>query len=146
MIYIEAPKNYSGNEKSLFLAWWITGCEDWQSEFIEYFKDTSLAIINPRRKDFDITNSSLETEQITWEHEHLEKADIISFWFGKETLCPIVPYELWKYINTHKEVFIWIEPWYQRTRDVEIQAKLVRPNMIIVDNLADFSLQVKDIL
>ena len=146
MEYIEAPQEYNWDKTNLFLAWWITNCEDWQERFTNYFKDTSLAIMNPRRRNFDVTDSSIEMQQITWEHKHLEKADIISFWFWKETLCPIVLYELWKYINTSKQIFIWIEPGYQRTSDVKIQTQLVRPDLKIVNSLSGLAKQVKNIL
>lgn len=135
MNYIEAPEIYTWNSQTLFLAWWISNCPDWQKEFIQYFKQTSLTIINPRRYDFDVADTSMEEEQIKWEHEHLEKSDIISFWFPKETLCPITLYELGKYAKSQKDIFVWVEDNYSRKRDVEIQMWLLRPNMQICSSL-----------
>jgi len=142
MKYIEAPNNHTSNEKSLFVAGWISNCPNWQEEFILYFKDKTITIFNPRRKNFDINNKNLELEQITWEHNHLEKADIISFWFPKETLCPIVLYELWKYIKSDKQIFIWVDSEYQRKSDVEIQTKLVNPDIEIVYSIKDLAEQI----
>ena len=71
MIYeIKAPGNperpvYSCN---VFLAGGITGCRDWQRiviEYLKYFDDIyklgSVAVFNPRRDDFDVSDS----EEIT---------------------------------------------------------------------------------
>jgi Nucleoside 2-deoxyribosyltransferase like len=81
MKYIECPEEYTGNDLSLFLAGGITGCPDWQKEILNLLQDTPLVIINPRRADFDVNNPSMEQEQIHWEHRHLERAKMISFWF-----------------------------------------------------------------
>jgi len=142
MKYIEAPEIHTWKNQSLFIAGWISWCPDWQKEYINYFRDTSLAVLNPRRTDFNIEDKSVEIEQITWEHEHLEKADIISFWFGKETICPIVLYELGKYANSNKEIYVWVDPAYERKSDVEIQMDLVRPNLQVVNSLKDLANQI----
>jgi len=145
MRYIEAPDIYQSEGKSLFIAWGISNCPDWQKEYINYFKDTSLTLLNPRRNNFDIDDKSVEIEQITWEHEHLEKADIISFWFWKETICPIVLFELWKYANSAKNICVGVHPEYQRKSDVEIQLWLIRPEIKVVSNLKDLAKEAQNL-
>lgn len=142
MKYIEAPDIYTWNNTSLFIAGWISNCPDWQKKFVEYFRETNLTLINPRRYKFDIHDTSIEEQQIKWEHEHLEKSDLISFWFPKETLCPITLFELWKYIRSDKKIFIWVDEKYSRKRDIEIQTRLVKPDIEICYCLESLSQEI----
>ncbi|MDJ0716142.1 MAG: nucleoside 2-deoxyribosyltransferase domain-containing protein [Prochloraceae cyanobacterium] len=131
MKYVEAPNKFLGNEKSLFLAGGITGCPDWQQDVVKALKDESITILNPRRKNFPIDESTASFEQIEWEYLHLRKASAILFWFPHESLCPIVLYELGAWSMTDKPIFIGVDPEYQRKLDVEIQTSLVRPEVSI---------------
>ena len=144
MKYIECPEVYEGNEKSLFLAGGITNCPIWQPDLVKLLEDTDLIILNPRRKHFPTDNSNIEEEQITWEYNHLRKASAVSFWFPRETLCPITLYELGKQSAGKKPIFIGVHPSYQRRRDVEIQTRLARPEVKIVYSLESLAEQVKD--
>lgn len=145
MKYIECPEIYEdiGNERSLFIAGGITNCSDWQSELVEKLKDENLIILNPRRKHFPINDPNVEIEQIKWEYEHLKKASAISFWFAPETLCPITLYELGKQSILSKNLFIGVHPNYARKLDVEIQTKLIRPEIKIVYSLHNLADQIK---
>lgn len=139
MEYIESPKNYNGKGKSLFLAGGITNCPNWQLDLVDLLKNENIIILNPRRKNFLLNDPIVNKKQIKWEHNHLRKAKAISFWFPKETLCPIVLYELGSWSMTDKPLFIGVHPEYKRREDVEIQTKLVRPDIKIVYNLKDLS-------
>jgi hypothetical protein len=138
-IIVEAPnENYSLEcqvSKKLFLAGGITNCENWQAKVIKELKDEeNLTIYNPRRKKFNITKKSIQEEQIVWEYKHLKEADLICFWFSKETICPITLYELGMWGNSRdhydrmlsKRIFIGIDPEYSRKEDVIIQTILAR--------------------
>lgn len=142
MKYIECPEIYEGKELSLFLAGGITNCHDWQKELVELLKDTNLTLLNPRRKNFQENNTDIEKQQITWEFDHLKKASAVSFWFTKETLCPITLYELGKQSASKKPIFIGVHPNYKRKRDIEIQTKLILPEIKIVYSLNDLAKQI----
>jgi len=144
MKYIEAPTEYQGKEKSLFLAGGITNCPDWQAELTDLLKNEDVVLLNPRRANFPIHDPDAAQEQIEWEYRHLRKADAISFWFPKETMCPIVLYELGAHSMTDKPLFVGVHPDYARRKDVEIQTGLVRPNIEIVYDLNSLSTQIKD--
>ena len=144
MKYIECPETYEGNEKSLFLAGGITNCSDWQKELVNMLKEIDLVILNPRRKNYDSKEENIDEKQIKWESEHLNKATAVLFWFTKETLCPITLYELGKKSALNKPIFIGVHPEYARRRDVEIQTKLIRPEIKIVYSLKDLAKQIKD--
>ncbi|MEK6757808.1 MAG: nucleoside 2-deoxyribosyltransferase domain-containing protein [Nanoarchaeota archaeon] len=143
MKYIECPEIYEDNESSLFLAGGITGCGNWQQELVKLLGDQNITLINPRRKSYLFNNSTMEKEQIVWEHNHLKKATAISFWFPKETLCPITLYELGKSSMQNKSIFVGVHPEYKRKSDIEIQTALVRPEIKIVYSLKNLSNQIK---
>lgn len=147
MKYIEAPKIYIEEgllvpAKSLFLAGGISGCENWQSRMVLYLRDVSIILLNPRRKEFPIDDPEAAQAQIEWEYEYLRKASMILFWFPSETLCPIVLYELGAWSMTDKKLFVGVHPEYKRRQDVEIQTKLVRPEIQIVYDLGTLSEQI----
>ncbi|MEK6933918.1 MAG: nucleoside 2-deoxyribosyltransferase domain-containing protein [Nanoarchaeota archaeon] len=143
MRYVECPQVYNGNERSIFLAGGISNCPIWQSDLTNLLEDTDLALLNPRRKLYPSENTNIEEEQITWEFEHLERASAVSFWFPKETLCPITLYELGKQNSGSKTLFIGVHPEYSRIKDIEIQTRLSRPEITIVYSLPDLSEQIK---
>jgi hypothetical protein len=104
MQIIKPPKSYikSKNQFSVFLAGSIEMgiAENWQA-FIEkelsVFKD--LIILNPRRDDWDSSwEQSLKDtrfhEQVSWELEGLENADLVIFYFAPETKSPTSMMEL----------------------------------------------------
>jgi len=143
MEYIEATEEYNGTKKSLFLAGGITGCLDWHKKVSNDLEDLDIAVINPRRAKFPIDDPSAAKEQIEWEYRHLRKADMISFWFCEETLCPIALYELGAWAMTKKPIFVGVHPNYKRRADVEIQLGLIRPEVKIVYALDDLVEQIK---
>ena len=145
MIYVEALKEYTGNGPSIFLGGGITGTSDWQTDIVGYLKylvKPDLVVLNPRRKNFPIDDPTASFKQIEWEFNMLQKSSAILFWFCKETLCPIVLYELGAHIKDQKPIFIGMDPEYQRRQDVEIQTKLVRDGVDIKYNLKELALQV----
>ncbi len=149
MLYIEAPNGYRRTKTayiSVFLAGGISGCPDWQAEMVDRLRDTSLVLLNPRRADFPIHDPTAAKAQITWEYQHLRKADTILFWFPCETLCPITLYELGAWSMTDKPLFVGVHPDYQRRQDVEIQTRLVRPDVQMAYSLADLAARVREAL
>jgi hypothetical protein len=146
MKYIEAPREFegdlSGYRRSVFLAGGITNCPAWQQEMVELLESTNLVLFNPRRKDFPIGDPNAAREQIEWEYRYLRKAASILFWFPKETLCPIVLFELGSWSMTGSPIFVGVHPEYERRQDIEIQMSLVRPTLEIVYDLDDLAKQV----
>jgi len=141
MIYIEAPNYVDTDKRSLFLAGGISNCPNWQAEILSHLDNLDIAVFNPRRKNFSL-ETGVNRQQIEWEHTYLRKASIISFWFCKETLCPITLYELGAWSMTNKPLIIGLDPEYGRREDVEIQTKLVRPEIQIVYSLKELLLQI----
>jgi len=144
MQYVEAPKEYNGSERAIFLAGTITGAVDWQTVLVQLLKDEDIVIFNPRRKSYNSSDTWYEEEQIKWEHKYLKRANAISFWFSRETLSPITLYELGAWSATDKTLFVGIDPGYSRIRDVEIQTGVARPDVKVCYNLADLAKSIKE--
>ena len=144
MRYIEAPKNYIKRKSvAIFLAGGITNCPDWQQELVKLLENTNLVILNPRRENFPIHDPNAAQEQITWEYEHFKKADMISFWFSRGSLNPIVLFELGKWlVQDEKPIFIGIDPKYERRQDVEIQTWLERGDFVFTYSLDGLAIQI----
>lgn len=125
--------------KAIFLAGGITNCPDWQQPVAErLYEMTNLIIFNPRRLNWNMENSEVESKkQIIWEHNQLQRAQIILFWFPEETLCPITLLELGKYLVSDKKLIIGTHPNYQRRLDVLVQTELVRREQDVYDNIDD---------
>lgn len=138
MRVVEAPEKYEIKENDIccFLAGGITGRPDWQKEVIKLLQEKNpenLVIFNPRRKDFDFTDPFASRKQIEWEFYYLNRMDIFSMYFCKDTIQPICLYELGRYMEVMKNRFpdsyidriiISIEPVYARMYDVIDQANL----------------------
>lgn len=139
MDYVECPGTSDSIKISLFLAGGISGCRNWQQNIISKLSPLDIILYNPRRKDYDHKNPDIAQEQIEWEEKHIMKADVVAFFFCKETLCPVTLYELGVCNAVEgKKVVIGMDPEYQRRIDVEIQTKLKQPNTPIIYGLEEF--------
>jgi hypothetical protein len=128
MEYIEAPEVWKRlpDQPSVFLAGGITGCPNWQREVARELITTNYAVLNPRRESFPAGHPEAIEQQIRWEFDHLRKADLIAFWFCKETLQPITLFELGAWSRgTNPAVLVGVEPGYPREMDVHIQMSLL---------------------
>jgi len=133
-VVLQAP-NYSEKSlasRSIFLAGGITNCPNWQNEVIEKLFDIpDLVIFNPRRDNFDTGDEKESDVQIEWEFKHLEKADMILFWFSEGSLNPITLFEygLWGRLRLPtqgnvRRIFVGTHPNYPRSFDVRKQTSL----------------------
>lgn len=123
------------HEVSLFLAGGISNCADWQAEVVKALADTDVAVLNPRRANFNIDDPNETIRQITWEFDHLQKATAILFWFPPETLCPITLFEYGKWLVRNKPLFVGCHPGYKRIDDVRYQTRLERPLLVVHTDL-----------
>lgn len=142
MIYVQCPARVAvpdSHKPWVFIAGGISNCPDWQSEMVRRINidlklDDEVVVINPRRKDFDILDPEMTVVQIEWEHEHLDNADVIMFWFPFHTLCPITLYELGVYAARGTKLIVGCHPAYAREVDVRKQLSLIRPDITVHDN------------
>lgn len=135
MVYVEAPNVVPPNRRSLFLAGGITDCPPWQDQLMQMIRPLDIVVYNPRRANFPIHDPNAAYAQIKWEYERLREAAVISFWFCKETMCPIVLFELGAHLMTCKPILVGVAPGYPREQDVRIQTGLQRPEIQIRTSL-----------
>lgn len=141
--YYESPQIFG--RPSLFLGGGISGCPDWQSDMVKLLDGmgSDLALINPRATNFDVKNEARTEVQIKWEYQMLRRADGILFWFAKETIQPIVLFELGTHLMVPgKPIFIGMHPEYSRKIDVKVQTAEIRPEIQIVYSLQALAGQV----
>ncbi len=138
---VTAPED-SGSPRgpTLFLAGSIDmgAAVEWQKRVIEALADMpEVTIFNPRRTDWD---SSWEqdishpefNEQVTWEMDHLDKADVICFYFDAEGKAPITLLELGLHAADRKCVVCCPEGYWRRGN---VQMVCDRFNIPMVDDL-----------
>ncbi len=114
------------NSITIFLAGSIEmgSAKNWQSEVEEYLKNKSVTIFNPRRESWDsswVQRQSNPTfnEQVNWEMNRLEEANIIFMNFIAETKSPITLLELGAHLNDGKLIVCCPEEFW-RVGNVEI--------------------------
>lgn len=111
------------NEFSIFLGGSIEmdKAERWQDKLTQILlaKFNDIVIFNPRRDNW---NSSLENkienpvfdEQVSWEYEHLKKADIILIYFQPGTYSPISLLELGLFAKDNKVIVCCPEGYWRK--------------------------------
>ena len=117
----------------LFLAGGISNCPDWQAEAVELLAEglkhvqRDVMVANPRRAEGLESTGPAAARQIAWEHNMLSKAALVSFWFPKETLCPITLLELGVQMGEGRaKVIVAAEGAYARRFDLIEQIGLAR--------------------
>jgi hypothetical protein len=146
MRYVEAPDEYDGGGRALFLAGGISGTGDWQACAAELLAGTDLVLLNPRRRDYRAGDPAAARDQIAWEYRHLRGAWGRLFWFPPETLCPIALFELGAWSRSSEPLFVGTHRDYARRLDVEVQLGLARPDVRVVDSVEKLAGQVIDAL
>ena len=156
MIEIQAPNptpfEYRDNF-TLFLAGSIEmgTAEHWQNRVIETLKDCKrLTIYNPRRADWDsswvqsIDNPQFK-EQVEWELEHLQRANLAIFYFDPSTKSPIILMELGMMSNPWSPLTIVVCPkGFWRRGNVEIFCN--REGIEFFETLEDAIEKIKEIM
>ena len=109
MKIITAPDLLMLQSPSIFLAGSIEQdkADRWQDQVIEQLKDSSVTILNPRRAKWDASlEQSIDnkhfTEQVNWELDALEMADVILLYFDPKTQSPISLLELGLFAKSKK--------------------------------------------
>lgn len=113
-------------EKSVFLAGSIDlgKAQEWQNELVESLKDWEGVVLNPRRPDWDSGwSQSIDHpqfyEQVNWELEGLEKADLIVYYFAPGSQAPVTLLELGLYAKSGKAV-VCCPSGYWRKGNIDI--------------------------
>jgi hypothetical protein len=123
-IHVQKPKIFLGGAIEMGMA------EDWQKRVISELTDHDIAILNPRRTDWDPTWKQVISNpqfngQVEWELNGLDDSDIILFVFAsnineaKKIKAPITLLELGLHIR-EKTCFVCCPEGYWRKGNVDI--------------------------
>jgi len=128
MKQIQAPHliPYDKLARYVFLAGSIEmgNAEKWQDKIIKELRDSIWTILNPRRDDWDSSwvqsiENKLFNEQVIWELDALEAADIIVLWFDPNTKSPISLLELGLFAGSEK-MLVYCPEGFWRKGNVDI--------------------------
>ena len=119
---IYAPHSYAHiKQPKVFLAGSIDNgqAEDWQNWLYTQLTAIDVALLNPRRPDWDSSlkpesdNASFR-EQVEWELKGLRDADLIVMYFAPTSKAPITLLELGLFANSGKLVVCCPEGYWRR--------------------------------
>jgi len=119
----------TSEKSSVFLAGSIEMgvAEDWQTKFTNAMSGENILILNPRRDNWDptweqsITNPKF-VEQVSWELNALDFADIIVMYFDPNTKSPISLLELGLHAASGK-LMVCCPDGFWRKGNVEVVCK-----------------------
>jgi hypothetical protein len=119
---------------------------DWQTSLADSLSDLPIAILNPRRDDWD--NSWVEDisfpkfrEQVEWEMDYAQMADVIVFNFVPGALTPITLLELGMYAGTGKAIVCCPEGFYKRGN---VQIVCLRYGIELLTSLDELNEKVRE--
>ena len=139
------PSTIQVSGKSVFLAGTIDmgNSSDWQADVIMAFEEIvwthPITILNPRRKEWDnnwkqeIQNPKF-AEQVNWELDALEKADVILLYLAAGSYSPVSMLELGLFGDSGK-LIVCCENRFWRKGNIDIVCK--RKNIPVCENLHD---------
>jgi nucleoside 2-deoxyribosyltransferase len=112
-IIINPPHPIDVPGRKIFLAGSIEMgvAERWQEKAEKLLADTDWVILNPRRNEWDASwlqekENPQFNEQVTWELDAQEAADVIVMYFDPATKSPISLFELGMFAKTGKMIVI----------------------------------------
>lgn len=125
MQLVLAPHPYPHDKPIVFLAGSIEqgAASMWQDEAVEAFAAMDVTVLNPRREQWDSrwkedpANEKF-LEQVTWELEGLERANLILMYFDPQTKSPISLLELG--LHKDKQILVCCPEGFWRRGNVQI--------------------------
>ena len=152
MIEVEAPERigFEAPITKVFLAGSIEmgKAEKWQDRLARELADKSVVLYNPRRDDWDSswvqdpTPGTQFHEQVSWELEHINKSDLVVFYFDPNTQSPITLLELGYVIGSGKRAIVCCPDGYFRKGNVVISSKL--RNIPVLNSFEELLAQLQD--
>lgn len=149
IIYPPQKITISEGQKSIFLAGSIEMGKaiDWQSWLIEQLQTDNFTLLNPRRAAWDASweqsiDNPVFAEQVHWELDGLEIADLIVMYFAPNTQSPITLLELGLFAHS-KKIIVCCPDGFWRKGNVDIVCQ--RYGIEQVDNLEDLLTAIKSL-
>jgi hypothetical protein len=141
--------NYAGYKTSVFLAGTIemNKATRWQADVVKALEHLSVAVLNPRRDDWDSSWKQRASDphfnaQVTWEMDGLRDVDVVALYFEAGTVSPICLLELGVLAASRPDsVIVCCPEGYWRVGNVEMV--LERYGVCRVENLNDMVEEVE---
>ena len=100
---------------------------DWQASLAEALAAREGVILNPRREQWDSSwRQSIEDErfreQVTWELDGLERANVVAVWFAPDTKSPVTLLELGLHVRSGRLV-VGCPDGFWRKGNIEVVCK-----------------------
>jgi hypothetical protein len=137
---------------TLFLAGSIDmgAATEWQKQVIDGLADKDIVIYNPRRNDWDSSwvqspENAQFYQQVTWELDHMDKADIICYVFDPNGKAPITLLELGLHAADHnewKEIVVCCPEGFWRRGNVQMICQ--RHNIPMVDSVDEVITYIRE--
>lgn len=125
------PINVGPYQECVFLAGSIEQgtAENWQDKVAARLDAEGYNVFNPRRKEWDATweqrYSNIQfRDQVIWEQNALERADVVIFYFDKNTKSPITLLELGQVLAARKNCVVYCDPEFWRYGNIEVMCHL----------------------
>jgi hypothetical protein len=146
---IKAPQPIPEKGRAIFLAGSIENgaAAEWQRTVVDALADLDeLLILNPRREDWDASwKQSIDDprfkEQVEWELDGLERADLIAMHFAPETKSPISLLELGLHARSGRMI-VSCPPGFWRRGNVEIVCD--RYGVTLVTSLEELIVAIRE--
>lgn len=121
-----APLVLIDGTPTLFLAGSIEmgQADDWQTVIVQELGGLDVLVLNPRREAWDASwrqriDEPRFREQVEWELNGLDRADVIAMWFAPDTAAPITLLELGLHVQ-RRRVVVGCPDGYWRKGNVEV--------------------------
>ena len=141
------PLTEIGSDPTVFLAGSIEMgvAADWQTRLSLALESEAICILNPRRDEWDASweqsiSNPVFREQVEWELEAQEIADLIVMYFVPETKSPITLLELGLFARTGKLVVCCPDGFWRKGN---VQIVCDRYGIKIVDTLDDLITSIR---
>jgi hypothetical protein len=145
-VEVKAPLRINITTPSVFLAGSIEmgKARLWQEEMTKLLSDLPVTILNPRREDWNKewkqeTDFKPFKEQVDWEMDHLEAADVIALYFQPGTMSPISLLELGLHAASKKVIVCCPEGFWRRGN---VQIVCLRYGLDIVETFEELAEKV----
>jgi hypothetical protein len=147
-VVIKPPARGEPKGPSVFLAGSIEmgKAELWQETFTKSLSDLPVTIFNPRRNDWnkewkqDISFPKFK-EQVDWEMDYLNDADVIALYFQPGTMSPISLLELGLHASSGK-VIVCCPEGYWRLGNVQVVC--ARYNIPLLESMDELIKQTRE--
>lgn len=149
---VKPPERVPNTEDSMaiFLAGSIEMgvAENWQQRVVKELADHPGTIYNPRRDDWDASwvqsiNNKQFNEQVTWELDHIEEADIVVMYFVPDTKSPITLLELGLAVGGANLIVCCPEGFWRKGN---VDVVCARYGIEQANTLDDLILRIKEII